>query len=91
MSGNRCPAREEQTLQLLRTAGDMNAHQLAQALGVRPATAGQYLQQLKRDGLASNSGLGCKAMWSAKPPEPKAPPAAIVQCASVWEYAARMA
>jgi predicted ArsR family transcriptional regulator len=90
MPGNRCPAREKQAMAMLIDNGDMSALSVANEMGVKVGTAGQYLQQLKRQGLASNTGLGATAVWSARPPEPKVPKA-IVQCSSVWEYAARMA
>lgn len=89
MSGNRCPAREYEVEVMLRDSGPLSLSEIAERLGVKPATASNYTQSLRKDGRAHNTGIGCKAMWYAGP-ESSTGSGAIVQAASVWEYAARM-
>ena len=84
----RSPSREQQTLQLLTEHGELKLAEVAALLGCKPATASVFLQALRRDGRAWNSGLGHTSVWSCAPR--LTPVEAAGRVSSVWEYASRV-
>ena len=66
---------------------------IARAFGITTDTAGVHMNIISRAGQAHATGRGCKSRWRAGPRQElrAAEGDSIVQCPSVWVYAARVA
>jgi DNA-binding IclR family transcriptional regulator len=75
------------TLEVIRKHEPITAHEVAQHLGVGMASARTYLQNLRAMGFARPNAGTRWAYWVTCRVESNM--TEIIQCASVWEYAAR--
>ena len=82
--------RQQETLTAIERLQPVNRRTIARTLHCREATATQYLDALRRAGLIRPSGRGQHSSWMLAEPRNEIAGRAIVQAASVWEYARRL-
>ena len=82
--------RQQETLAAVERLQPVNRRTIARALHCREATASQHLDALRRAGLIRPSSVGRYSAWMLAEPRNTAAERAIVQAASVWEYARRL-
>ena len=82
--------REQETLDLIEREQPIKRRAIARTLQVSDQTAAQYLHTLRQAGLIEPVAAGSGSSWVlARPKCVTAAARAIVQAASVWEYARR--
>lgn len=83
--------REQETLDLIEREQPVKRRTIARTLRVREQTAAQYLHVLRQQGLIEPISAGSGSHWVlAQAKRNTVASRAIVQAASVWEYAQRL-
>ena len=87
MKAKHLTTRMHEALEIVQRIEPCSAHQLAERLGVQMASARTYLTNLRELGYIKADGCNRWAKWRTCQAAAEIPE--IVQCSSVWEYAAR--
>lgn len=83
--------REQQTLDIIEREQPVKRRLIARTLQVREQTAAQYLHTLRLAGLIEPVSAGSGSHWVlARDRRNTVAARAVVQAASVWEYASRL-